>query len=304
MTTSQQHHDIEAGGFSPKFAVTFKATKDLLFYANATKGFQFGGVSLYQSSDPRYETPSSFKSSKLWSYELGSRTDWFHRTLRADLTVFYIDWKDPQIVQDAPGANIYQYVDNVGAATSKGVEAALRWLTPLPGLSVNTVGSYIVAKTTVPYTDAENNMIASGTDMPQSPRVQASAVLNYAGRFGGWVAGPSLAYAYQGTAWNKINHQKKIFGYGMLNASLDISRPDWRFAPALNFGVSNLTNVLAFNSYGEGSTVSADCPVKLPDPLGCTLESPAGGVITAQSHHIATNYTRPRTFSARLSFSF
>src|SRR3546814_7809024 len=47
----------------------------------------------------RDAAPETFKSDTLWNYEAGIRTQFFHNTLRVDLTGFLVDWKNPQSLQ-------------------------------------------------------------------------------------------------------------------------------------------------------------------------------------------------------------
>jgi len=282
-TTYMNHFDLSESGFSPKFAAVYHLNRDFLVYANVSRGFQFGGVNLYPSLDPRYTIPSTYKSSTIWNYEVGMRSDWLSRTLRFDLTAFLLDWTDPQILQSAPGLNIEGYVDNVGAARSKGLEASLSWLTPINGLSLSTAASYIVAKSTVTYTGIDGMVVPAGADMPAAPRVQLATTASYRVQLGNWLVGPSVIHTYASRAYNNINHQHEIMDYQTLNASLEIARPDVHFAPTLRLGVDNITDVRGLNAYTE-------TPPLLPTPNATPF--------------ISANYNQPRTISARLGLSF
>jgi iron complex outermembrane recepter protein len=236
-------------------------------------------VNVYPSIDPRYEIPLIYDSSRLWSYEAGVRSDWRERTLRLDLTAFWLDWDDPQILQKAPGGNITSFVDNVGGARSRGLEASFRWLTPIPGLSLNEAAAYIVAKSTEAYTAIDGNEVPPGVDMPAAPRVQTATTLAYSTVFGSWLANASLLHTYMGKAWNNISHQYQIYGYTSWNLTLDVGRPDIRFQPTLTLGVANALDERGLLSYQQGGIVSP-------------------------TDHIDTNYTRPRTIRLRLGASF
>src|SRR3546814_4595868 len=73
----------------------------------------------------RDAAPETFKSDTLWNYEAGIRTQFFHNTLRVDLTGFLVDWKNPQsLQQDASGLTVY--IDNVGGVRSKGDRKSTR----------------------------------------------------------------------------------------------------------------------------------------------------------------------------------
>jgi iron complex outermembrane recepter protein len=282
-TTVMNHYAQMEQGFSPKIAAVYHFGRDFLLYGNVSRGFQFGGVNIYPSIDPRYTTPETYKSSKIWNYELGMRSDWFGRTLRFDLTGFLLNWTDPQILQAPPGVNLQGYIDNVGGARSKGLEATFRWLTPLRGLTLGTAASYIIAKSTQEYTGIDGQVVPAGSDMPAAPHVQTASTLAYVAHVGRWLAGASLLHTYQSKAYNNINHQHEIMGFQTFNLSIDISRPDVRFAPSLSIGLSNLTDARGLNAYTQTEPL-------LPTP-GATP-------------FISTNYNQPRTFSVRLSGSF
>src|SRR5581483_1316373 len=115
--------------------------------------------------------------STIWSYELGTRTDWLHKTLQLDLTGFYIDWTDMQLRQDVPSGNT-DYVSNIGKARSLGLESSIRWLTPIPGLLFTNNASYIRATVQKAYTPAGGGAeIPKGQELPASPHLQTSTSL-------------------------------------------------------------------------------------------------------------------------------
>ncbi|HET8883836.1 MAG TPA: TonB-dependent receptor, partial [Solimonas sp.] len=152
-------------GWSPKVALTYKPWRDILFYGTVSRGFQFGGFNLPTVQAPN--VPLTFESSTLWNYEIGLRTDWFDRTLRIDVTGFFLDWTNPQVHQ---GQGVNSWVDNVGGTHSPGVETTIRWLTPLKGLSIEQSASYIEARTSEPFQDVSGTEVPEGTLMPSSPR--------------------------------------------------------------------------------------------------------------------------------------
>jgi len=118
---------------TPKFSISWQPDSDKTFYATASEGFRRaqpngvvglnGGVSLIDPTDPAI-IPTSAAGDTLWNYELGAKTFWFDRRLRANLAAYYIDWKDMQIplVRSSDQA---PYVGNIGKARSIGLEGEL-----------------------------------------------------------------------------------------------------------------------------------------------------------------------------------
>src|SRR4029077_10842995 len=69
--------------------------EDPLAYARVSTGFRPGGPNL---PTPTLPNPPVFKSDSTKNYEIGIRTDLFDKTFSIDMAVFYIDWKDIQIL--------------------------------------------------------------------------------------------------------------------------------------------------------------------------------------------------------------
>ncbi len=268
---------ISSKGFSPKLAITLHATSDLMFYTSASRGFQYGGINVVAL--PLAPYPPTFKSSTLWNYEVGARTDWFHRTLRFDLTAFYLDWKNPQVNQVTPN-NLEGYVSNVGAARSRGFESTFRYLLPIKGLSFEVDAAYIDAKTTVPFTDSSGAAVRVGSYLPNSPTFQTASILAYRRLFGPWRTQTSLEYLHINSAWNDIAHDHTLDARNTYNLNFTVVRSDLAFSPALSVVVDNLTN--------EKKLVS--------------VHTGAQSTFTTSGYPVV--YSRPRTIGLRLSTDF
>ena len=278
---SVQNLDVKDKGFSPKAAITWKASRDVLFYGGVSRGFQYGGVNAVAIPSPNSTAPPTYKSSALWSYETGIRTDWFDRTLRVDLTAYYQQWKDAQVSQVAPPAEAY--IDNVGDVEVKGLELSLRYQLPINGLSLDTNGSYLESKTAAEFTDSDGNLIPPGTTMPNSPRLQGSATLNYSYLFSDiWQTNTALLYTHVGPSFGNIQHTGKLQARDMLNFNFTVTRSDLSFSPSIGLVVNNITD--------QRKVVSA-------------TESKENDTATDGINY-AVGYTRPRTVILRLGAEF
>lgn len=275
VTTSQAN--VEGKGFSPKAAVTWQLDENILVYSSAARGYQFGGINVVPIPIDKY--PPTYKSSTLWSYEAGIRTDWLDNTLKADLSVFYLDWKNAQVTQVGQ-SSADSWVDNVGVVKSKGLEGTLRYLLPIDGLTLEINGAYTQAKTAVAFVNSQGNTVASGTDMPNSSPLQTSTTLAYSTElFTSWRASSALLYTHSGAAWNDINHDARIEARDILNFNLSLGYADGYMHPTIGFVVANLTNQIKKVSVGAGpaDTALAKNPVV---------------------------YSPPRTFQVKASFDF
>lgn len=268
---------VQSKGFSPKAALTYRVDRDILIYTTVSRGFQFGGINILEANISN--DPTTFKSSTLWNYEIGIRTDWFNKTLRFDLTAFYIDWKNAQVTQE-DSLDINTYVDNVGAVRSRGLENSLRYLLPIKGLSIELNGAYIDAKTTVPYTNDSGTNVPTGTEIPNSPTLQLASNLAYNHLFGPWRTQSSIEYTHSNTSWNDIEHDRLLDARNPFNLNFTVTRSDNAFSPALSLVIDNITDEKKIVAYRHGASTA-----------GALAGTPV-------------DYSRPRTIELRLSADF
>jgi len=194
-----------ASGSVPSVTLTYNVDPDHMVYTKIGKAFRLGGISTYPlpvtyasntsplfvaevanecglqakvllttTCDPNLllQAPTTFKSDSLWSYELGEKSSFFNHRLIANLSAYWENWNDPQVITNIAGNPL---TINGGNARIKGVEGQLQTL--LPGgfdLSVNAS-----------YTDAkfiESSAFAgypAGLRIPDTPQVSASANLQW-----------------------------------------------------------------------------------------------------------------------------
>jgi iron complex outermembrane recepter protein len=83
------------GIWTPRFAVNYQPNEDFLAFASATRGFKSGGWNARGTAGNQL---LPFDPEKVWSYEAGFKSDWFDRRFRANVTAFYLDVTDLQII--------------------------------------------------------------------------------------------------------------------------------------------------------------------------------------------------------------
>ena len=271
---------MKAEGFNPKASASWQINGDLLWYANASHGFQFGGLNLPSPIPGDNTFPTTFKPSTIWSYETGLRTDAFHKTLQFDIAAFLLNWKDMQIQQNTPDG-ITTYTANVGRARSKGLESSLRWLTPVKGLILINAASYIRAKVAEPFTATDGTVLPVGSDLPAAPRLQTATTLSYNTRIGDLRTGAMLTFSHQGHAISSLSRSESltIYGYNTLDFSCNLSFPGMFLAPTFTLNANNLTNQHAL--------------------IGGGIDSVGG-----QPEGELVSYLRPRTIALRVSGHF
>ena len=281
-------NEITEKGVNPKFSATWQFTRDLSAYALASRGYRFGGLQTVPSSEEN-GVPRYYKSDTIWNYELGSRTAWFDNRLHFDTTLFYIDYKNPQIVlrtNSATGLNL-AYTDNVDSAVSQGFESALQWLTPLDGVRFDLSGGYTDSHTTAPFQAPDPyksgcgcSIVPPGSGMPGVADYQYMAAINYiAPQIGIFDVSSRVDYAYIGPGVGTLLQDHPINDYGTLNAGLNLSTAAWRLKPRLSFNVVNILDETA-------------------PKLAYTVKAVPGQLIDV------FYLNQPRTYTARIGLDF
>lgn len=286
-----EYRKFSESGFNPKLSARYTFNRNVQAYALASKGFQFGGIQINPrlvgdefTGDSTTAAFLPYKSSSLWNYELGLRTEFFERRLRFDTVVFLQNWKDMQITQltyapnplselpplPPPGegpqnarVGLLGAVQNIASARSQGVEVTLQ-ITPAAGLSFTSNMGWTKAIITAPFDPTDDTpdggVLPPGTRLPGSPRFQMSNILSLSRTFnvlGAWDTGASLTHNHIGRYFNALSSGVELAGYDQLDASITLARSDWRVSPDFTFTLRNITDVRGV-SQGSGQAISRD----------------------------------------------
>lgn len=149
--------DIESGSrpVTPKFGVSYQATDNDLFYANAAKGVRGSGAAepvgdrcvddaAAVGFDPL--VPRSIRSDQVWSYEVGSKNKLAEGRLAIDAAAYRVKWDNVQTTLVLPQCQVNTTL-NLGSAQVDGVDLSLSVL-PLGGLWLGASVSYMDARYT------------------------------------------------------------------------------------------------------------------------------------------------------------
>jgi iron complex outermembrane recepter protein len=80
--------------WTPRLALRYQPTDDLGFFASVTRGFKSGG---WNARGGAPELIRAFGPERVWSYELGMRSEWLDGQLRLNSTAFLSDVSDFQL---------------------------------------------------------------------------------------------------------------------------------------------------------------------------------------------------------------
>ena len=168
---------------TPKVTVSYDLSPHTMVYASAAEGFRDGGVNRpvplpLCSGDLAAlgltQAPSSYKSDKLWSYELGAKSRPLGDNLVLSGAVFDIRWNNIQTDIILPTCT-FDIKDNIGSAESKGIELELHERLN-EHLNVTLGGNYTSAKIVEPVTLLG---VQKGDRVPGVPDWSISTALEY-----------------------------------------------------------------------------------------------------------------------------
>ncbi|HEY0596183.1 TonB-dependent receptor, partial [Sphingopyxis sp.] len=151
----------------------YRFSRNVTAYARFATGYRPGGPN-FRVIDPNTNEPSpaTFDSDSLNSYELGIKAETADRSFGIDLSGYYIDWKDIQLL--SPVAGVSNFANGPGARI-KGAELTLT-ARPGPGFVATGAFAYNDGYLTedVPLLGARK-----GERLPNTPHFTAAVNVDY-----------------------------------------------------------------------------------------------------------------------------
>lgn len=257
-----RHGEETYSNFNPSLTVNYRWTDDLSTYAKVVSGYKAGGFNS-RSTEAGFLRP--YDEEEVLSYEIGMKSTWLNNRLRANLSVFYNDWKDMQ--QNfilVPGTPFLTDTFNAGSATTEGFELELTAV-PTDGLQISLSYAYTDAK----FKSVEDvagtygpvgGDIAHLYTMPYAPRKSYSVAVDYA--FEPWSWGSlslNVNYSWRDDTVGTAPPQDgfDLPDYGLWNARLTLADVAAGPGGSLKFSLwgKNLTDEeYLLHSLGMGST--------------------------------------------------
>ena len=206
---------------SGRLGLQYKATNDLLLYASYNRGTKSGGFFSGQTTDPADLGP--YRDEKVNAYEVGAKTEFFDRRLRANFSAFYYDYKDLQVYTAIQrGQLTVQLFTNASAALIYGGEAEFS-ATPLKGLDLSLGVSLLHAE--------YRNFVSAGRDysgntLPSAPKLSMNGTARYEApvSFGAVVAQADFTYRssifFDTANTERLSDKNRTFVNGQLGVKL------------------------------------------------------------------------------------
>ena len=120
--------------WTPRFALNYKLTPDIMVFGSATKGFKSGGWNA-RANYAALAVP--FGRETIWSYEAGIRSEFFDKRLRVNLTGFTFtdeDFQLPAGYLDPVTNTIIYLTRNFADLKNKGIEGDIN-INPFDGFN-------------------------------------------------------------------------------------------------------------------------------------------------------------------------
>ena len=239
------------GSVSGRIGLQYKLTDVANVYFTYNRGTKSGGFFSGQTVDPADLGP--YKDEKVDAFEVGAKTEFFDRRLRANFSAFYYDYKELQVYTAVQrGLITVQLFTNASAARIYGAEAELE-ARPMRGLDLSLSGSLLSAR----YQDFQS--VAgnySGNTLPSAPKATLNGTAHYEHDLPFGVLVSQLDFTYRSKVYfdtantERLSDPARIF----VNAQLGVKLNDGRYEVGLwgrnLFGVTNIVDITPIASLG------------------------------------------------------
>jgi iron complex outermembrane receptor protein len=216
-----------------------------MLYASFATGFKAGG---FNGRANKVINIGPYEPEEVNAYEIGLKSEWLDRRLRANVAAFYNKYSDMQvdvIIPSTVGSGQETLVRNAGTASTSGVEIEVNAL-PAAGLSLNLSLGYLNAKYTSFFADVSGTGVPSDNTnlkLRRAPKWTTTGGASYdmpLGNYGTLSYHADLNYIseYETSVLNDAFARRP--GATLLDASIALDRADERFRLAV-YG-RNLTN--------------------------------------------------------------
>ena len=212
----------EADGVAPRFIASYRVSENTTLNAQASKGFRLGGINdpilrpLCSAADlVTFGDIGNWQDETAWNYEIGSKTRLMGGRATVNVSGFYVDVRDLQVVVTA-GTCSSRLVFNVEKARSVGGELEATFA-PNNNLDFAISGSYndSEVRTTLPGTEAAvlATGIREGNRLPGVPKFQMALAATFqqpvASGYQAYVTG---TYQHVGSRYTQLVDQEPSVG--------------------------------------------------------------------------------------------
>jgi len=121
--TARVESDESFDNFSPNFMLSYAINDDVFSYAKVMTGYKSGGYNVRAQEPANGEDFTPYDEEKLLGYELGLKSQWFDRKLRANIALYQNDYQDMHVTQIPVATSPWETeIVNAAEATITGFE--------------------------------------------------------------------------------------------------------------------------------------------------------------------------------------
>jgi len=207
-------------GLNPELTVRYKLSDDAMIYGRISNGWRAGGIAPFIDSG----VANVYEPEKVWSYEIGGKMEWPDQNFSLNVSAFYNDWKDMQVLLSKPPAQ--RLILNASSARTYGFEIEGAWqATHELQFSFGygyTNGRY--EKFINPYTGEDY----SKNYLPMSPEHSFNAGASYEHEIRNglnFIAGAD--YSYKSSYYYLTNNLYPSGDINLVNARIGLSGDNW-----------------------------------------------------------------------------
>jgi iron complex outermembrane receptor protein len=251
MLVAAGHSNDSWNSFTYRADAQYQATPELMLYGSVARGFKSGGFNVRGNTDLPNLGFTPFDPETAVTYEVGLRSEWLHRKLRLNATLFDTEYQDIQLRQSTFVDGIFaNVIENAAKARIRGAEAELT-ATPLKRLILTAAYGYLNPR----YLDVgQVRGLTLNSRFQRTPRHSFTASANYELplRSGSFELHGDYSYRSkeQFQILPAINDQPS---YGLLGARLTLRPRNSHWSIAI-FG-TNLADV-RYRTAGRGTLLS------------------------------------------------
>jgi len=249
---------VDQHGSLFKFNTSYKFTPDVMMYVTVSEGYRRGGINAPPLCNPSLPPGSvcvtaqeqTYLPDETRNHELGLRSTWFDQRLTANAALYYVKWRDVQVLTTTASGG-QQITGNGAKATSQGVELQVQALLPagfslmasyayndaqltedVPGLVLDLTNSGRFDSFGNPIKVTRLNDAFDGDRLPGSPQHTGSLTLQYSRQLAnGYGFDASYGIAANSdviTTVGKRGSGETLGGYALHSASVGIGKDRWR----------------------------------------------------------------------------
>ena len=294
---------VDESRFTYRISLNYKPNEDVMVFANHSTGYKSGGynsgggtpsLSKFDANGNLISTRRLFNRETVKNYELGIKSSWLDRALKANLTLYRMDITG---FQDRSFDGVSQVVRNAGNLRHQGFEFDLV-IAPTDNFAVTGSFAYLDSKFTS-YPNAANLPGLPGVQDLKgkrnsfSPALTGNIAVDWSGEFGsgglGWSLNGNLSFTSDQIPAGSLdgNPQTVADGYVLLGARATIHGPDQRWSLSVfgrNLGNTHYRPLIAYQP--------------LAGPLGLT------NTVFPGSTGIGVLASEPRTWGVAANFKF